>query len=744
MMHRPAARRHVAILTMAILGLGLIPTAPAALAAAPAAPPAAEDSLTALAGDDTVSPTDVLGAAPAARRGAPSDIPVAGYLQGAHTVDVAVVTPSDSNPPAPLLADAGVRDLVAKTGAYWTAQSNRQVLSLTPNATIRRYASGYSCNDDPGWLWDEAAKLFGRNGEYYVAAQGHHLLVLVPEGCGGAGVGTIGSFDAAVSTANGGMIWAQLVAPVTLDIVAHEFGHNLGLEHSNTHVCPDPSVIEGIYSKADNTYSDGCADEEYGDLYDVMSSANSMNWDGTVYTNTRPTALNVTQKERLGALVPGELQGITLPAGTAIQDTPTTLASTGAASGRRALKATDPLTGQVYYIDFRGGGGADAGSLYETGYMNFLGVDMGVRVLTRRADQSSVVLLNPAPELDAVSSKLYLKPGQSLATRSGGLRVSVQSIAGGLASVTVTLSTPVARLWGADRFSASADISRKNFPVGVQVAYVASGRNFPDALSGAPVAAGKAAPILLVEAGSIPASIATELARLKPGRIVVLGGSGSVSATVQAKLQSYTAGTVTRLWGADRFSASADISNKNFTAGVSVAYVTSGRNFPDALSGAPVAAGQGAPILLVEAGSIPASIAAELKRLKPGRIVVLGGPGSVSTTVQAKLQSYTAGSVTRLWGADRFSASADISKQNFPVGVDVAYVASGRTFPDALSGAPVAAAKGAPILLVEAGSIPASIATELKRLQPKSIIVLGGPGSVSALVAAQLARYVTP
>ncbi|SDK52605.1 Putative cell wall-binding protein [Cryobacterium psychrotolerans] len=742
MMRRPAARRHVAILTMAILGLGLIPTAPAALAAAPAAPPAAEDSLTTLAGDDTVSPTDFLGAAPVARRGAPSDIPVAGYSQGAHTVDVAVVTPSDSNPPAPLLADAGVRDLVAKTGAYWKAQSNKQVLSLTPNAAIRRYASDYSCNDDPGWLWDEAAKLFGRDGEYYVAAQGHHLLVLVPEGCGGAGVGTIGSFDAAVSTANGGAMWAQLTGPTTLDIVAHEFGHNLGLEHSNTHVCPDPSVIEGIYSKADNTYSDGCSDEEYGDFYDVMSSANSMNWDGTLYTNTRPTALNVTQKERLGALVTGEVQGITLPAGTAIQDTRTTLASTGAASGRRALKATDPLTGQVYYIDFRGGGGADAGSLYETGYMNFLGVDNGVRVLTRRADQTSVVLLNPAPELDAVSSKLYLKPGQSLATRSGGLRVSVQSIAGGLASVTVTLSTPVARLWGADRFSASADISKKNFPVGVEVAYIASGRNFPDALSGAPVAAGKAAPILLVEAGSIPSSIATELARLKPGRIVVLGGSGSVSSAVATKLTSYTAGTVTRLWGADRFSASAAISRANFAVGRPVVYIASGRNFPDALSGAPVAAGKGAPILLVEPGSIPSSIAKELARLKPGKIVVLGGPGSVSGAVATTLKKYTAGTVTRLYGPDRFSASAAISRANFAPGGTVVYIANGRNFPDALSGAPVAAGKRAPILLVEAGSIPASIATELDRLNPASIVVLGGPGSVSNAVAARLSGYV--
>jgi len=300
----------------------------------------------------------------------------------------------------------------------------------------------------------------------------------------------------------------------------------------------------------------------------------------------------------------------------------------------------------------------------------------------------------------------------------------------------------VSRLAGADRFSASAAISEKNFTPGVATVFVANGLNFPDALSGAPVAAKAGAPVLLVAPGSIPDSVATELDRLNPGRIVVLGGVNSVSESVKSALGKYTSGGVTRLWGADRFSASAAISAASFKSNVATAYIASGMNFPDALSGAPVAAKEGAPVLLVVPDGIPASIEAELQRLKPGRIVVLGGPNSVSEAVKTKLAALTTGKVTRLSGADRFSASADISAKNFAPGVATVFVANGLNFPDALSGAPVAAKNGSPVLLVTPGDIPASVASELTRLRPGRIVVLGGVNSVSANVRSKLGGFV--
>ena len=69
-------------------------------------------------------------------------------------------------------------------------------------------------------------------------------------------------------------------------------------------------------------------------------------------------------------------------------------------------------------------------------------------------------------------------------------------------------------------------------------------------------------------------------------------------------------------------------------------YVASGRGFPDALSGAPVAGMTRGPILLVDTAEVPRVVANEITRLQPQRIVLLGGPNTVTESVRAILGSY--------------------------------------------------------------------------------------------------------
>ena len=148
------------------------------------------------------------------------------------------------------------------------------------------------------------------------------------------------------------------------------------------------------------------------------------------------------------------------------------------------------------------------------------------------------------------------------------------------------------------------------------------------------------APVLLVTTDVIPEAIRTELQRLNPDRIVVLGGVNAVSNNVQTALDEFTSGAVSSLSGPDRFATSAAISEANFAANAPVVYIANAYNFPDALSGAPVAGLDGAPVLLVPTEGIPAAIQTELKRLQPGRIVVLGGAQAVSTASANLLSSY--------------------------------------------------------------------------------------------------------
>lgn len=93
---------------------------------------------------------------------------------------------------------------------------------------------------------------------------------------------------------------------------------------------------------------------------------------------------------------------------------------------------------------------------------------------------------------------------------------------------------------------------------------------------------------------------------------------------------------------------------------------------------------------------------------------------------------------TRAAGADAYATAAALSERAFPDGADTAYVATRDDFPDGLAGGAVAAAAGAPLLLVAGDEVPSATANELDRLGADDIYVLGGTAAISAEVAGEL------
>ncbi|NQX36756.1 cell wall-binding repeat-containing protein [Herbiconiux sp. VKM Ac-2851] len=296
----------------------------------------------------------------------------------------------------------------------------------------------------------------------------------------------------------------------------------------------------------------------------------------------------------------------------------------------------------------------------------------------------------------------------------------------------------VDRVGGADRFAVAAGVSRDTFESGAApVAYVASGEVFADALSGAAAAGLAGGPVLLVTRDGVPAATAEELRRLRPGRIVVLGGRAAVGAGVEKALGEF--GTVSRIGGPDRFAVSAAISAKAFPGGATYAYLASGETFPDALSASPLAGREKGPVLLTQKNALPAAVGAEIGRLKAQYVYVMGGEQAVSPAVVAEVEKQA--TVIRIDGPDRFAVSAAASKRSFRPHTYTVYVASGQAFPDALAGGPAAIIGGAPVLLVTKDGIPAPVAAELERLSPYRIVLLGGPNAVSDAVKTQLESY---
>lgn len=201
-------------------------------------------------------------------------------------------------------------------------------------------------------------------------------------------------------------------------------------------------------------------------------------------------------------------------------------------------------------------------------------------------------------------------------------------------------------------------------------------------------------------------------------------------------------GNVHRIAGSDRFAASANISQRTFPAGAPIAYVASGLNFPDALSAAALAGAAGGPLLLVAPGSVPSLILQELRRLDPERIVVAGGPASVSESVMATLRTVSP-NVDRMSGSDRYEASRALALDAYGAsGARTVFIATGNGFADALAAGPAAASLRAPVLLVPGLAATADGATLalLQRLGTQKVVIVGGPGSVTAGIATSLAN----
>ena len=294
---------------------------------------------------------------------------------------------------------------------------------------------------------------------------------------------------------------------------------------------------------------------------------------------------------------------------------------------------------------------------------------------------------------------------------------------------------------GSNRYTTAIVVSQSIYPDGADVVYLAVGTNHPDAIAGGPAAAAEGAPILLVTTSDLPGNTRDELVRLAPSRVVILGGEAAVSTAVaDAVTVALPGATVERRAGATRYETAVEVSRAVFAPGIDTVFVASGVNFPDALAAAPAAASLGSPVLLVPTNGLPAAVQAEIERLAPNRIVVVGSSTSISE-VTFGILSTLAPSVERITANDRYAMSVAVSAAFFPPGTETVYLAVGSDFPDALAAGPATGHSSGPLLLVQTSSLPPVVRDELIRLGPHRIIILGGTAAISAALENELALY---
>lgn len=308
----------------------------------------------------------------------------------------------------------------------------------------------------------------------------------------------------------------------------------------------------------------------------------------------------------------------------------------------------------------------------------------------------------------------------------------------GAITIPAAPTAVVKRLAGTDRYQTAVAVSQQVSRIGAPIV-LATGQNFADALAAGPLAAKLGGTLLLTTHGSLPAAVKTEIERLKPSEIVIVGSEAAVSATA-ADAASAAAGLaadkVTRIAGANRYDTAGQIATKYFS-GATEAFVVSGTGFPDAVSASSVASiGTPRPILLSTHGSLPSDTEAAAKTAGITTFHVVGGEPTLSLTVETALKGL--GTVDRTAGTDRYSTNRMLMEKFGPKTADAVVVATGFQYPDALVSSVLSSNYSAPLVLVPNNCMPKDSQAYITGLGATTTYIVGGEPSVgpSALTSA--------
>ena len=117
--------------------------------------------------------------------------------------------------------------------------------------------------------------------------------------------------------------------------------------------------------------------------------------------------------------------------------------------------------------------------------------------------------------------------------------------------------------------------------------------------------------------------------------------------------------------------------------------------------------------------------------------LVTSGITGLQNTVLADTANSADSKVERISGTDRYETCVNISKKAYKSS-EVAILASGQKIQDALASGGVAAKLKAPLLLTQKDRLPSVVLDELKRLNVKKVILVGGQESISKSLENQL------
>ncbi|GAA1989985.1 hypothetical protein GCM10009838_61300 [Catenulispora subtropica] len=400
---------------------------------------------------------------------------------------------------------------------------------------------------------------------------------------------------------------------------------------------------------------------------------------------------------------------------------------------------------------------------------NYLGSDLTTLPIATVAEGHDIGAVGYRPSGDVVFADRYTgtAPGDTaqvslsaitvVADEQGAAPHVLATVVGAVTSIDVQPGAPLFgarpvadRVGGGDRVATSVDASRWTYDAygtgGRQAnsAVLARSDTFADALGGTALALQKAGPLLLTPTGLLDPDVARELTRILPPHttVYILGGTSAISPAVEAKVKALGF-MVRRLGGANRYATAAAIADEIDGYSADTIMIATGADYPDALA-AGVAAGQnrlrilgrqGGVVLLTDGASMPPETVTYLEHVNP-HVVHVYAVGGQAVKAVAKALPALAPSVTPLAGADRYETAAKVANSDlFGGGAPGRYtmvgIATGRNWPDALSGGALIGEQGGPLLLADADGVVGAEKAILTSGGLKGLAVFGGPAAVS-------------
>ena len=323
-----------------------------------------------------------------------------------------------------------------------------------------------------------------------------------------------------------------------------------------------------------------------------------------------------------------------------------------------------------------------------------------------------------------------------------------------------TTQPKTVRYAGSDRAETATKISKAVNAKTSDTVIIATGFDFHDALAAVPLASAYNAPLLLADRDNLSDKTINEIKRLKAKNVIVVasanakdqnGNSAAIGKNVYDQLKKLKV-KWTKLDGKTYYETAKKVAvqlktvtKKNPTS----LFITTDKNYADALSASPVAAVLGAPILYVDPkASLNATTKNYLTSIKKSvkNVYIVGGVNAVSKNVEKSVLSVLGKkSATRFAGDDRYETCVLINKsfsKNL-TGKSVC-IAKGYNFPDALAGGVFAAKVKAPLFLAdklgEKATISKTQSTYLSSKNPNKLYIFGGEAAVPTAIVKTIAK----